>query len=119
MALSASDIAYIRRQLGSAEAGFTDSDLQNYANDAELEDPGNLNNAALAYVYRALANDALYAVNFRQGETQESDSVIYDRLMERVNFWRGQAELPYQMPKVKMVAVRLRLIDVPEDFDEG
>lgn len=112
MALSSEDLEFISRQLGSMSTIFTNDQLQDLATDASLESPDDLNAATLAYAYFSLANDAIFAVNYRQGETQSSDTAIYDRLMERFNYWKHKAGLPITLPLIRINPIRLHLIEI-------
>lgn len=103
------DRAALRLALGAYACDFTNEQLDllwqaGASADSQLA-------AAVAGGFYQLMTGAIEYTNFRQGETQESEGVIFDRLWKLYTFWANRAGIEPAMPTVKMQQVRLQYVD--------
>jgi hypothetical protein len=110
MTLTASQIAKIRRALGSYESLFTDEALQIYADDAYSANPLTWIEGAISEAFYKIAMDHVDETDFKQGETSESRKIIYDRLWSAYLFWSNKAGYN-SLPTFEMRQIPLQYMD--------
>lgn len=110
MTLTASQLARVKRALGIYAARFTDEQLQQMAGDAYEIDPLTWIEGTISEAFYTLALAAIDETDFRQGETQESRKVIYDRLWSKYLMWASKAGYN-SLPKFQMQQIELAYIE--------
>jgi len=114
-ALTLSQIAYLRLMLAAFSASFTDAELTALAGVAYSQNRLTFLQGTLAYAFYQLAAQAVMMVNFRQGETSESQSVIFDRLTALSRRWETEAGYSGGLPTSVINALRQYAVLLPED----
>lgn len=114
--LTPAEITRIRSSLGNYESSFTDNQIQTYYDISYDLGAGYPINGAVAQAFYNLAIGAVSYTDYRQGQTQESLSVIYDRLWLLYNRWYNLSGMPSPLPTFGMKSLRLWYIDLPEDL---
>lgn len=114
--LTVSQLAYLRLMLGTFSASFTDAELNALAVAAYAINLDTYLQGTLSYAFYSLSTAALTFVNFKQGETSESQAVIYDRLSALSKIWRGEAGWAVGLPLVQIIPIRQYAVHLPQDF---
>lgn len=117
--LSLEQLTRIRLLLGAFSSSFTDEEIGNYALVAWNTAPDTYLDGVLAWCFYALMTGAVTLVNFKQGDTAESQQIIYDRLSGLYNHWAVKAGYADGMLTVKAGAMRMHYIEFPEDGDRA
>lgn len=114
--MTPTQIAKVRRALGIYSARFTDEQLGEFYADAYEENPLTWFAGTVSEAFYTLAMAAVEMTDFKQGETSESQSKIYDRLWALYQRWANEAGY-LSLPVFGLTQVRLRYVDMPEDCD--
>jgi hypothetical protein len=116
-ALTAEQLSLIRLNLGAFAVSFTDDAvLQAYYDASVLAGASDPLLGAVAYAFYMLYTGAVNLTDFRQGQTEEKESVIYDRLYRLYTSWSSQAGLSHELPSFALRSIRLGYIDFPEEL---
>ena len=113
--MTPAQLEWVKRQLVKYADSFSDAQLNDLYDDAEDAGASNKLYGTVALAYYQILSGAIELTNFRQGETQEWESVIYDRLLSFYRDWYNRAGFPTPLPTFNMNTIRLHYIEFPED----
>lgn len=103
----------VKRNLGAFACEFSNEDLQSYYDEAVSLDAPDPVTGAIALAFYALSVGAINLVNFKQGETHESQGVIYDRLRGLAEDWNNKAGFPAPIPNYRIKLIDLYYVEKP------
>ena len=109
--LTAADRKYVQRNtgIGTAEAVYTNSDLDEFYTDA-----GGSRDETVVQVLRALMVDAAKLYDYRIAQSAESQSQVFKNLQSTLVYWEDRvARATRQVKIVGMVAVPPKWKDRP------
>jgi hypothetical protein len=115
MSMTPEQLAYVKRMLGTYACNFDNTLLYNLYDDSVMQGATNALSGVIALAFYQLLVGAVGLTNFRQGETQEDESVIFGRLNQFFDRWNAQAGFPEPLPTFTIQTVRLFYIDFTED----